>query len=421
MRIGLLLHHSVEGIVMALENIRSNKVRAALTIMGIAVGVFVVVAMTAAVHGIQSSVQRDLASAGPTTFFVFRRADFFEICDGSDETCPSRRNPGLQLAELTAISRLPSIKAAAGQIRGSASFRYRDRELSSAGIDGYTPNWTDVDGGDIYPGRSFTAAENAAGARVTIINAKMAERLFGDVDPIGKVIQVSGHSMLVIGVYHSTMGLFGTPTQESADEARAIFPMETARRNLDMWMRGMSFTVKPHGHVDRDEAMDEVIATLRGLRGLKPAAPNNFAVLGQDRIYEQFNRFTGSFFLIMIVLGSIGLLVGGVGVVAIMMISVTERTREIGVRKALGATRGTILWQFLVESATMTVVGAMIGLLIGGGITALIRGTTPIEATIPTGAIVAALVAAAFSGILFGIAPAARAARLDPVEALRYE
>jgi putative ABC transport system permease protein len=421
MRIGSLFYHSFEGIAMALDSIRSNKVRAALTIMGIAVGVFVVVAMSAAVHGIQASVQRDLAAAGPTTFFVFRRGDMFEMCDGSDETCPSRRNPPLQLSELEAINRLPSINAGAAQVSGSASFRFRDRHLSSAGFDAYTHSWTDVDGGDIYPGRSFTAAENAAGSRVVIINEKMAERLFPGADPVGKVVQVNGKGFLIIGIYHSTIGFIGTPTQESGDEARAIFPMETARRELDAWMRGMNFTLKPHDHVDRDIAMDDVIATLRGKRGLRPAAPNNFAVIGQDKLFEQFSKFTGGFFLVMLVLGSVGLLVGGVGVVAIMMISVTERTREIGVRKALGATSGTILWQFLVEAATMTVAGATIGLLIGGALAALIRSLTPIEASMPAMAIVAALVAAAVSGILFGIAPAARAARLDPVEALRYE
>jgi putative ABC transport system permease protein len=136
---------------------------------------------------------------------------------------------------------------------------------------------------------------------------------------------------------------------------------------------------------------------------------------------ELYNRIVGVFFLVMIVLSAIGLLVGGVGVVAIMMISVTERTREIGVRKALGATRGTILWQFLVEASTLTLVGAIAGLIVGGGLTLLIRNMTPIEASTPPTAIVAALLASAFAGIVFGMLPALRASRLDPVEALRYE
>jgi putative ABC transport system permease protein len=186
-------------------------------------------------------------------------------------------------------------------------------------------------------------------------------------------------------------------------------------------MRGLDVTVKPQPGAERDLVMDEVIATLRGLRGLKPSQPNNFAVIGQDAVLEQFNGFTNNFFLIMIALASVGLMVGGVGVVAIMMISVTERTREIGVRKALGATRGTILWQFLVEAATLTSIGAAVGLAIGSALITIVRNATPVPAAIPGTAIVMALVGAAVTGVVFGMLPAMRAARLDPVEALRYE
>jgi putative ABC transport system permease protein len=415
------LNATLEGILIAFDSIRSNKVRAALTISGVAVGVFVVVAMSGAVHGIKTSVAKDIEAAGPTSFYIFRRGDFFEACDGTDETCPSRRNPPIDIREVEAMKRLSSIEVAAAHVNGGASFKFHDRSLGSAEVHGQTANWIDVDAGDVYRGRSFTDAEVRNAARVVVINDKMAERLFGDVEPIGKVIAVAGQPFLVIGLHRSTVSFFGTPTQSSGDEAKAFVPFETARRYLDVWMPGLDVTVRPREGVSRDLAMDDVTALLRSMRGLKPSQPNNFAVIGSDGLLAQFNGFTRNFFLIMIALASVGLMVGGVGVVAIMMISVTERTREIGVRKALGATRGTILWQFLVEAATLTCIGASLGLAAGSGLVALIRSATPVPAEIPGIAVVMALVAAAVTGVLCGLAPAARAARLDPVEALRYE
>lgn len=421
MRLTNRVYSTLEGMAIAFDSIRSNKVRAFLTIMGVGVGVFVVVVMAGAVHGIKASVEDDIAAAGPTSFFIFRRGDFFENCDGTEETCPSQRNPAIEPREVDAIRRLPSVFAAASHVNGQASFKYRDRFVPSALIDAYSSDWVDVDGGNIDPGRSFTSAEARNASRVVILNDVLAERVFGDAEAVGKIVQVAGMPYTVIGIYHSSVSFIGTPTQAPGSEAKAIVPLETARRYLDIYMRGLDVTVKPQPGVDRDLAMDEVIALFRGTRGLKPSQPNNFAVIGQDELMKQFNGFTNNFFLIMIALASVGLMVGGVGVVAIMMISVTERTREIGVRKALGATKGTILWQFLVEASTLTSIGASVGLAIGAGLITLVRNTTPVPAAIPGTAVVMALVGAAFTGIIFGLLPAIRAARLDPVEALRYE
>jgi putative ABC transport system permease protein len=198
-------------------------------------------------------------------------------------------------------------------------------------------------------------------------------------------------------------------------------PVTALQRALNVSRSDMSLVVKPRADVSRDVMVDDVTATLRGVRGLRPVEADNFAVLTQDQLFETYDKIFGMFFLVMIALSAVGLIVGGVGVVAIMMISVTERTREIGVRKALGATRLTILWQFLIEAVTLTGIGAMAGLVGGWLISTLIRTATPIAASIPPGAVVAALAASAVTGVVFGMLPALRASRLDPVDALRHE
>ncbi|HVD06693.1 MAG TPA: ABC transporter permease [Gemmatimonadaceae bacterium] len=423
MRVGMFFTNLAEGVGIAFDAIRANKVRAGLTIMGVAVGVFVVVAMSATVHGINASVAKDLESAGPTSFYVYKRPiSLGNVCDGTDETCPWRRNPPLTVREQEALARLPSIQAIAAHSPWQEAIKYKDREIRSLGIDAYTPNWTEVDGGDIYPGRSFTAQEAAGASRVIILNEKAANNLFPQSDPIDKVVDIKGQQFQVIGIYHYTASFLGKPgSAQSGDSPTGIIPLETGRRHLQMSLRWVDFTVKPRSDVKQIEAIDDVTATLRSLRGLRPSQENTFAVVTQDRLMEVYNGFFGTFFVVMIAISAVGLLVGGVGVVAIMMISVTERTREIGIRKALGATQWTILWQFLVEAVTLTGIGAIVGLILGGSLTALIKAATPVPAEMPALAVVAALALSAFTGIVFGIVPAFRAARLDPVAALRYE
>jgi putative ABC transport system permease protein len=410
-----------EGIAIAFDAIRANKVRAALTISGVAVGVFVVVAMGAAVHGVRQSFAKDLDEFGATTFFVRRRGIGFNACDGTDDTCPDRRNPGITLEEWRRLRALPELETVTARLAGSFDAGYRDRLARNVGYDAQSPDWAATDAADIGPGRNFNEAEHAAGALVALVNDTLAARLFGDSDPIGKVVTMGGQSFTVIGVFHTKAGFLKSLEGRGPDQPRVILPMLTAWRHLDVWRRGLSLLVRPRPEVPQDVAMDAVTAALRSARGLKPTQPSNFALVAQDRLLDTFNQLFGAIFLVGIALSAVGLLVGGVGVVAIMMISVTERTREIGVRKALGATAGTILWQFLVEAATLTSLGAGIGLAIGGGLAVLIRTTTSIPAELPVAAVLAALGASALTGVAFGMVPAARAARLDPVEALRYE
>jgi len=407
---------TIEGVGIALDSIRANKVRAGLTILGVSVGVFVVVAIGAMITGINNAVTRDIAAAGPNTFYVTRAPISFEACDGSDDTCKWRRNPSLTVDEAKSFRDLPSVRSVITQINTNASARYRSAFLSSASVQAFSTDWLLIDGGTIVTGRSWTEAENNAGAHTAVLNKTLTESLFGDSDPLGKQISIGDVPFTVIGTYEKPLNPLGND-----NDAVVYMPMQAAITALNAQTRWVSISVRPRDGVSRDQAIDDVTASLRGRRRLRPSTENNFAIITQDKILETYDKIVGTFFIVMLSLSAVGLLVGGVGVIAIMMISVTERTREIGVRKALGATAGLILWQFLVEAATLTGIGGVIGLGLGALVALIVRSVFPIPAEIPLISVVAAIGGSIFTGVLFGIIPAFRAARLDPVVALRYE
>jgi putative ABC transport system permease protein len=412
-----LLSRMGEGVVIAIESVRANKVRAALTVLGVAIGVTVVIAMGSAITGINRSITGILEAAGPKTFFVQRYFDGgITVSDGSDELSPWRRMPWITVEEAELIRRQPTVRDVNIGEYARGSVGAEATTLSSVAIAGFSPTYLQVNGGDIIAGRSFTPMEYAAGARVAVINDKLAQSLFPGLDPIGKAIKISGVPFKVIGLHAEASSLFS-----NADEPRLAIPHTVFVKVTDYERGWMEVAVVPTDAATTLEAQDEVTAALRSARGLKPAEPNNFAVVTQDRVLEAFNKITAGFFVVMIALSSVALMVGGVGVVAIMMISVTERTREIGVRKALGATRGEIMFQFLVEAATLTLIGCLIGMALGALVAWAIRSFSPIPATVPLASVVAALVASILTGVLFGLYPASKASRLDPVEALRYE
>ena len=403
-----------EGIVIALDSLRANKLRAALTILGVAIGVMVVMAMAAAIKGINNAVDDVFKQTGPTTFFVFRMQGGQDADD--DEDAPQWWDyPSLTPADAAMIAALPSID---GVLMGDdnqfrVTYGATDADMRVLGRSHY---WPQVAGGEIIAGRSYSAVEEEVADRVTVLNDKAADILFGRTDPIGKTVKIVGQNYRVIGVFKQPPSLFS-----AIGGAVAIVPYLTYRRHVSRWNEFAFIMVRPIEAVPQAVALDEVVTAMRRSRGLRPAQANNFRIVTQDKMLQEWNQVTGMFFLVMIALSAVGLMVGGIGVIAIMMISVTERTREIGVRKALGATRREILWQFLIEAATLTLVGGAVGMALGGGLVLLINAATPLNAAVPLWSVIAALGASILTGVVFGIVPANKASKLDPVEALRYE
>jgi putative ABC transport system permease protein len=403
-----------EGAVLAIDQLRANKFRSGLTILGIVVGVATVMAMSAMIEGVRSSILEEFEQSGPNNFLI-ARFNFNEVRIVNDGP-PWGSNPEIQVSEARAIARLPTVRRSLVGLDLGGEFTYGRQRLASVSIEGRDNGWAEFTRGGIIAGHDMLPADVRASNPVVLLSKDLAATLFGPLDPVSRTVRINGRPFEVIGVYELADNIFA-----SLQKNRAIMPYTTAIKHLDAWTGNIVVFAETAPDATQVQAMDQVTTTLRTMRGLRPGDDNNFAVMRQDQMVETFNRFTGVFFMVMLALSSVALMVGGVGVIAIMMIAVTERTREIGIRKALGATRREILWQFLFESMTVTVIGCLIGMAIGGTLAFLVAQLTPVQASVPLSAIAAALLMAATAGILFGLWPAWRAARMDPVEALRYE
>ena len=415
-----------EGLQVAFDSLRANKVRSGLTILGVTIGVMVVLIMAAVVQGVNESFRDIIASAGPTTFYVFHAP----VGGGGglntgleEEENEFMRNPPLDPNWARELERLDVIRMVApGADLGEWGYHARAGD-SDVRISLYAVNseYMEMDGGDLVDGRFFTAAEDTRRRPVAVIDSATAADLFGGLDPLGRRFNLGqpGRRQApfeVIGVYRPPDNLF------MGFQSHYVFaPFSSLKKSVGIWDRMVYFVVKPHDEVELDDALESVRTQMRQLRGLNPGQDDNFNLITQDQVMDWWNDFTGVFFAVMVALSSVGLLVGGVGVIGIMMISVTERTREIGLRKSLGARRRDLLWQFLVEAATLTLLGGAIGMALGGLIVWAVASLTPVPASVPLWSIAVALLASILTGVGFGLYPAARGASLDPVEALRYE
>jgi putative ABC transport system permease protein len=412
----MLLRNLGEGVAIAFDSLRANKLRSGLTILGVVIGVTTVMAIASMVQGIRSQIFTAIETAGPSVFYVIR---FFSQTPLNPDRLPYevRIRPTVSLADAEAIRRVPEIAYAGMWVQLFQRLEYQGARTQSLFLFGADDHYMDIQGGTLLRGRFFTRGE-LAGREVMVLETDVAERLFGQTDPLGRYVRVGDKALLVVGIYQKPGNIFEPPGQEVG----GVIPFETARQNFRYDETNSLFiAVRPRPGVPPDHARDLATVAVRRGRGLRPGAPNTFDLVTQDQILDIIGKFTTYFFLAMVSLSSVALLVGGIGVMAIMMVSVTDRTREIGLRKALGATRREILWQFLVEAATLTFVGGLLGILIGLLAGEVLKAAMKLESAVPLWSAGLACGVSIGIGLVFGLYPANRAARMDPVEALRHE
>jgi putative ABC transport system permease protein len=406
-----------ENILLAFDSIRVAKARSALTILGVVIGVATVMAMGSVVSGIRSQIMATLEIAGPTTFYVMKAMSQTPL---NPEDLPRwvRIRPDLMPAEAERIQELPEVKYAAmwGQILGR--IEYAGTRTQPGVIFGADAGYTEIYGGTLIEGRWFTRNEVERGDAVVVLDANAADKLFGNISPIDKWVQVGGRPARVIGIYQREANIFEPPGQST----HAIIPYRMLDHQFTIDKTNAAFIpVKPREGVSVADAQSAVIVAMREMRGARPGDGNTFDLITQDQILDTFNKITGVFFLVMIILSAVGLLVGGIGVMAVMMISVTDRTREIGIRKAVGASRMDIMQQFLIEAATLTGIGGLIGIVFGLTLGQLANIAMGVHGRPPVNLTLLAVAVSVGIGLVFGLLPARRAARMDPIDALRYE
>lgn len=412
----MVLRSLGEGIAVAGDNLRANKLRSFLTILGVVIGVATVMVMASLVDGVRTQVFNALNAATPNAFYVMR---FFSTTPLNPQNLPYevRIRPVLDEDDAKAIQRADDIRHAGLWLQSMVRIEYQDQRSQQVWVLGADDAYMEIKGGTVAEGRFFTTAE-LNGAEVCVLELEMARRLFGQASSIGETVRIGGRPFRVVGTWQQPDNVFNPP----GFTIGAVVPYEVAKHSFRYSETNDLFiVVLGRPGIPVTNAQDQATVALRRERGLRPGIPNTFDFITQDQILDTMNSLTSMFFLVMTAVSSVALLVGGIGVMAIMMVSVTDRTHEIGLRMAVGATRREILWQFLVEAATLTLVGGLLGILIGLTSGQVLKSFLSMASGVPIWSAVLATLVSVGIGLGFGLLPANRAARMDPVEALRHE
>ena len=416
------LSDSKESVKLALDTLRKNKLRSALTILGISIGISTVILISSAINGLNTNIAQFVNSLGTNDLWVFRFEPF-----GKRPTTEELNRKELTYDDGIAMRALPHVVAVDPELTsqnfqtglGDVSMKRGKYSIHNTILNGTTSQVKDTVDIEMLEGRMWTDDEEKRAADVVVLGHDSAEDLFPNESPLGKDVECRGDIFTVIGVLDKQPQPFGSG--RNTQDNSAYFPLATFHK-IHPEIKDYWIVVRYDDQANKGLVVEEVRDLMRVRRGLRANQDDNFAIFGPDSLTRLWNQLTGGLFLFMVAVSSVGLMVGGVGVMNIMLVSVTERTREIGVRKAIGATKKNILLQFTLEAVTLCMVGGIVGILAGSVFTLILHyAVSFLHAALSATWVIVAFMVACLVGLVFGIYPAWKAASMDPIEALRYE